>query len=63
MRRVLLLYEDNLNLKDFNIGVITNMEGNISKQEPKVRWTKLLKPTFKTKANKAKTRIALTPDW
>ena len=32
------------------------MEDNTSKQEPKVRWTKLLKPTFKTKANRTKTR-------
>ena len=31
------------------------MEDNTSKQEPKVRWTRLLKPTFKTKANKNKT--------
>lgn len=56
MRRVLLLYEDNLNLKDFNTGDRAKMEDNTSKQGPKVRWTKLLKPTFKTKANKAKTR-------
>lgn len=32
------------------------MEDNTSKQEPKVRWTKLLKPTFMTKVNKTKTR-------
>ncbi len=32
------------------------MEEISSKQEPKVRWTKLLKPTFKTKVNKTKTR-------
>ena len=32
------------------------MEDNTAKQEPKVRWTRLLKPSFKTKANKAKTR-------
>ncbi len=32
------------------------MEENTSKQEPKVRWTRLLKPTFKIKANKIKTR-------
>lgn len=56
MRRVLLLYEDNLNLKDFNTEDRAKMEDNTSKQEPKVRWTKLLKPTFKTKANKNKTR-------
>lgn len=56
MTGVLLLYRVNLNLKDFNIGVRINMEGNISKQEPKVRWTKLLKPTFTTKVNKTKTR-------
>ena len=46
----------NLNLKDFNIGVITNMEDNTSKQELKVYWTRLLKPSFKTKAGKTKTR-------
>ena len=32
------------------------MEDNSSQQEPKVRWTKLLKPIFKTKANKSMTR-------
>ena len=32
------------------------MEDNTSKQEPKVRWTKLLNPIFKTKANRTKTR-------
>ncbi len=32
------------------------MEDNTSKQEPKVRRTKLLKPIFKTKANRTKTR-------
>lgn len=32
------------------------MEDNTPKQEPKVRWTKLLKPIFKTKANRSKTR-------
>ena len=31
------------------------MEDNTSKQELKVRWTKLLKPIFKTKANRTKT--------
>ena len=45
-----------LNLKEFNTGDRAKMEDNTSKQEPKVRWTELLKPTFKTKANKAKTR-------
>lgn|GEM_PF-5068143 len=28
------------------------MEDSTSKQELKVRWTKLLKPIFKTKANR-----------
>lgn len=56
MRRVLLLYEDNLNLKDFNTGDRAKMENNKSKQESKARWTRLLKPTFKTKARKTKTR-------
>ena len=56
MRRVLLLYEDNLNLKDFNTGDRVKMENNKSKQESKARWTRLLKPTFKTKARKTKTR-------
>ena len=32
------------------------MENNKSKQESKSRWTRLLKPTFKTKARKTKTR-------
>ena len=32
------------------------MEDNTPKQEPKVRWTRLLKPIFKTKANRTKTR-------
>ena len=56
MRRVLLLYEDNLNLKDFNTGGRAKMEDNTPKQEPKVCWTRLLKPIFKTKANRTKTR-------
>ena len=54
MTGVLLLYEDNLNLKDFNTGDRAKMEDNTSKQEPKVRWTRLLKSTFKTKVNKTK---------
>ena len=45
-----------LNLKDFNTGGRAKMEDNTPKQEPKVRWTRLLKPTFKTKANRNKTR-------
>ena len=45
-----------LNLKDFNIGDEAKMEDSTSKQELKVRWTKLLKSIFKTKANKNKTR-------
>ena len=32
------------------------MEDSTSKQELKVRWTKLLKPIFKTKANRSETR-------
>lgn len=32
------------------------MKENTSKQEPKVCWTRLLKPIFKIKANKTKTR-------
>ena len=48
-----------LNLKDFNIGGRTNMEDNASQQKPKLRWTKLLKPIFKTKASKTKTRWAI----
>ena len=44
-----------LNLKDFNIGGRAKMEDNTPKQEPKVRWTKLLKPIFMTKANRTKT--------
>lgn len=47
----MLIYKVNLNLKDFDKGVITNMEENPSKQ-PKIRWIRLLKPNFKTKANK-----------
>ena len=39
-----------LNLKDFNTGGRAKMEDNTSKQEPKVRWTRVLKPTFKPKA-------------
>ena len=45
-----------LNLKDFKTGGRAKMEDNKLKQEPKVRWTKLLKPIFKTKANRTKTR-------
>lgn len=54
-----IIYEVNLNLKDLNIGVITNMEDNTLKQS-KVRWTRLLKSTFKTKANsRNKTRWSI----
>ncbi len=52
----MFVYEVNLNLKDFNIGVRINMEDNKSKQEYKARWTRLLKPTFTTKVNKTKIR-------
>lgn len=45
-----------LNLRDFNTGGRAKMEDNTSKQEPKVCWTRLLKPIFKTKANRTKTR-------
>ena len=31
------------------------MEDNTPKQEPRVHWTRLLKPSFKTKANRNKT--------
>lgn len=35
------------------------MEDNTSKQKPKVRWTRLLKPTFKTKSNRTKARWSI----
>ena len=45
-----------LNLKDFNTGGRAKMEDNTLKQESKVRWTRLLKPNFRTTANNTKSR-------